>query len=123
MPATKIKSLAKFNEARLLVLGGQYEAGVAALHALGQDDHPDIATFLGLAYFKLDRNDQASLFYNKVLANNPNHLLVLSYYGMLKVSMGDYRSAQADLEKLRRLCGEDCNEFRALDAVLSAQRR
>jgi Flp pilus assembly protein TadD len=113
---------AKFNEARLLVLEGQYEAGVAALHALDRDDHPDIATFLGLGYFKMGRNDQAVFFYDKVLTTHPNHLLTLSYYGMLRVSLGDLRNAQADLEKLRRLCGTDCNEFRALDAVISAQR-
>jgi predicted Zn-dependent protease len=122
-PQTRGGLPAKFDEARLLVLGGQYEAGIAALHALGRDDHPEIATFLGFGYFKIGRNDQATFFYDKVLATNPDHLLTVSYYGMLRVSLGDLRNAKADLEKLRRLCGTECNEYKALAAELAAESR
>jgi tetratricopeptide (TPR) repeat protein len=122
-PPTQGALPAKLNEARMLILEGQYERGVAALHALNRDDHPDVATFLGLGYSKMGRNDQAVFYYDKVLAANPNHLLALSYDGMLKASLGDRRNAQASLEKLRRLCGTECNEYKALDAVVTAQSR
>ena len=43
----------KFAAARDLVLAGQYEAGIAALRALGFDEHPDVAAYVGFAHNKL----------------------------------------------------------------------
>jgi hypothetical protein len=42
---------------------------------------------------------------------------------MLHANRGDLRLAQDDLEKLRRLCGTDCNEYKALEGVLAAKTR
>jgi Flp pilus assembly protein TadD len=114
---------ANFATARQLVFDGQYAAGIAAMHALGLDDHPEIATYIGLAHSKLGRIDQARFWYDKALAANPNNLLTLSFYGMLHANRGDLRLAQDDLEKLRRLCGTDCNEYKALEGVLAAKTR
>jgi tetratricopeptide (TPR) repeat protein len=114
---------ANFAAARQLVFDGQYAAGIAAMHALGLDDHPEIATYIGFAHSKLGRIDQARFWYDKALAANPNHLLTLSFYGMLHANRGDLRLAQDDLEKLRRLCGTDCNEYKALEGVLAAKTR
>lgn len=114
---------ANFATARQLVLDGQYAAGIAAMHALGLDDHPEIATYIGFAHSKLGRIDQARSWYDKALAANPNHLLTLSFYGILHVNRGDLGQARDNLEKLRRLCGTDCNEYKALEAVLAAKTR
>ena len=113
---------ANFAAARQLVLDGKYQAGLAALQSLGFDDHPEIATLIGFAHNKLGRPDQARGWYDKALAANPNHLLTLSFSGMLHADRGNLRGAQADLEKLKRLCG-DCNESKALEAVLAAKPR
>lgn len=112
-----------FAAARQLVLDGQFQAGIEAMHALGFDDHPDIATYIGLAHSKLGRTDQARSWYDRALAADPNHLLTLSFYGMLHANRGDLRRAQDELEKLRRLCNANCNEYRALEAVLATKPR
>jgi hypothetical protein len=114
----------KFAAARDLVLAGKYEAGIAALQALGFDKHPDVAAYVGLANNKLGRVAEARSLYDKALAGNPKHLLTLSYRGMLHAEQGDLRNAQADLETIKRVCGGTaCKEYVALDAVISSKKR
>ena len=113
-----------FADARQLILAGQYESGLAAMRALGSDQHPDVATYIGLAHNKLGRVNDARLWYDKALAADPDHLLTLSYYGMLRAEQGDLRKARDDLEKIKRLCGgTGCKEYIALNGVIASQRR
>ena len=37
------KFLRDYRAARELILAGRYDAGIAAMHALGHDEHPDVA--------------------------------------------------------------------------------
>lgn len=112
-----------FATARTLVLEGQYEAGLAALRALGFDDHPEIAAYMGLAHRKLGRVSEARAWYERALRADPNHRLALSFDGMLRAEQNDPVGARRDLEKIKQLCGnETCNEYRALEAVISAAR-
>lgn len=113
-----------FAGARTLVLQGQYEAGLRALRALNFDDHPDVAAFVGLAHRKLNRLDEARAWYDRALAYNPNHRLALSFYGMLYAETGDVVRARVQLDKIKLACGgTDCNEHRALEAVIAAAAR
>ena len=114
----------KFAAARDLVLGGQYEAGIAALRALGFDQHPDVAAYVGLALNKLGHPAEASAWYEKALAGNPKHLLTLSYYGMLRAEQGDLAKAQKDLEAIKAVCGgTTCREYIALEATIASKKR
>ena len=113
-----------FVQARDLILNGQYDAGIAAMRALKFDDHPDVATFIGLAYRKLGRADEAKSAYQRALATDPNHKLALSYDGMMRVEQGDILGAQANLIRIGRLCGDiNCNEYQALQGVIAARIR
>ena len=113
-----------FAAARQLIFEGKYEAGLAAMRALGLDQHPDVATYIGLAHNKLGRVNDARLWYDKALAADPDHLLTLSYYGMLRAEQGDLRKARDDLEKIKRLCGgTGCKEYIALNGVIASNRR
>ena len=113
-----------FAQARQLILGGQYDAGIAAMRALKFDDHPEIATFIGLAYRKLGRSDEAKSWYERALAADPNHKLALSYYGMMRAEQGDIPGAQANLVRIGQLCGDtNCNEYQALQGVIAARVR
>jgi len=113
-----------FVQARQLILGGQYDAGIAAMRALKFDDHPEIATFIGLAYRKLGRTDEAKSWYERALAADPNHKLALSYYGMMRAEQGDIPGAQANLIRIGQLCGNiSCNEYQALQGVIAARIR
>ncbi len=97
---------------------GDYVAGIAALRALGYDDHPDVATLLGYASRKLGRYDDAKVWYERALAADPNHAVTWSYYGMWQAEQGNVLKAKDDLEKVRLICGTDCKAYRMLkDAI------
>jgi tetratricopeptide (TPR) repeat protein len=122
--APAAQSGAAFVQARDLILNGQYDAGIAAMRALKFDDHPDVATFIGLAYRKLGRIDEAKSWYQRALATDPNHKLALSYDGMMRAEQGDIPGAQANLIRIGRLCGDiSCNEYQALQGVIAARMR
>jgi hypothetical protein len=123
-PAAGASQMAgQFTAARDLILGGQYQAGLAAMQNLGFDDHPDVAAYIGLANRRLGRTADARAWYDRALQADPNHLLALSFSGMLRVEQGDVGKAREDLEKIRRLCGNvTCNEYQALNGVIGAAR-
>src|SRR5262245_15633426 len=57
------KFLRGYRDARQLILDGQYEAGITAMHALGRDDHPDVANYIGYANRKMGNYDQSKIWY------------------------------------------------------------
>ena len=95
-----------------------YEAGIAALRALGYDDNADVATLIGYASRKLGRYDDAKVWYERALAADPNHAVTWSYYGMWQAEQGNVLKAKDDLEKVRLICGTDCKAYKMLhDAI------
>ncbi len=95
-----------------------YEAGIAALRALGYDGHPDVATLLGYASRKLGRYDDAKAWYERALAADPNHAATWSYYGMWQAEQGNVLKAKEDLKKVRLICGTDCKPYQMLKDVI-----
>jgi tetratricopeptide (TPR) repeat protein len=96
-----------------------YVGGIAALHALGYDNNPDVATLIGYASRKLGRYDDAKYWYDKALAADPDHVLTWSYYGMWHAEQGNILKAKDDLEKVRAICGNtECPEYKALKDVI-----
>ena len=68
------KFLRDYRAARQLILAGNYQAGIAAMHALGHDEHPDVANYIGYSYRKIGNYDQSKVWYEKALAADPNHV-------------------------------------------------
>jgi predicted Zn-dependent protease len=112
-----------FAEGRMLILSGKYEAGIAAMLALGYDDHPDVAVSIGYANSKLGRFDEARRWYEKALTADPNHVSALANYGLLRVEQGDVQKARDDLEKIKAACGTNCREYRELAGAIAARTR
>ncbi len=113
-----------FTNARQLILSGQFEVGSAAMRALNLDSEPDVAAYIGLAQHKLGRIDDAKAWYDRALKADPNHKLTLSFYGMLRAEQGDLPGARADLNHIGKLCGgTECNEYKALQGVISSKAR
>ena len=114
----------RFFQARDLILAGKYQAGLSAMQALDKGDNADVAAYIGLAYNKLGRASESKTWYEKALAIDPNHLLTLAYFGMLRAEQGDVPNAQSYLDKIRGLCGgTGCYEYAALQAVIASKRR
>jgi tetratricopeptide (TPR) repeat protein len=102
----------------LIYQKGEFAAGIAALRALGHDDHADVANLIGYASRKLGRYDDAKDWYEKALAADPNHARTWSYYGMWHAEQGNMLKAQDYLEKVRLICGSGCREYVELKGVM-----
>lgn len=111
-----------FQTARALILSGKYEEAIAALKAVGNDNHPDVASALGYANAKLGRLDEARAWYAKALAADPGHLATLNYSGALHVQQGEMTEARGDLARIEAVChGTACREYKELQTLIAAK--
>ena len=102
-----------------MILDGKYEDGIKAMHALGQDEHPDVANYIGYSYRKLGDFDQSKHWYELALAADPKHARTWSYYGMWHAEQGNRLKAEDYLQKVKLICGtESCQEYLQLKAVI-----
>ena len=113
------KFLRDYRAARQTILAGNYQAGIAAMHALGHDEHPDVANYIGYANRKMGNYEQSKIWYEAALKADPNHTRTWSYYGMWQMEQGNRLKAEDFLEKVNVLCGTTaCEEYRQLKAVI-----
>ena len=113
------KFLHDYRAARDMILAGHYRDGIAALHALGHDEHPDVANYIGYANRKLGNYDQSKVWYEAALKADPNHTRTWSYYGMWQMEQGNRLKALDNLQKVNLLCGNTaCKEYVELKAVI-----
>jgi len=113
------KFLHDYRAARELILAGNYKGGIAAMHALGHDEHPDVANYIGYANRKMGQYDQSKVWYEAALKSDPNHTRTWSYYGMWHMEQGNRLKAEDYLAKVNLLCGNtSCQEFTELKAVI-----
>src|SRR5262245_23375026 len=116
------KFLEGYRAARDMILDGKYQQGIVALHALGHDEHPDVANYIGYANRKLGDYDQSKVWYEKALAADPKHARTWSYYGMWQAEQGNRLKAEDFLQKVKLICGnESCKEFTELRAVIDGK--
>ena len=113
------KFLREYRAARQLILDGNYKAGITAMHALGHDEHADVANYIGYANRKMGNYDQSKIWYEAALKADPNHVCTWSYYGMWQMEQGNRLKALEDLQKVQLICGNTtCEEYRQLKAVI-----
>jgi tetratricopeptide (TPR) repeat protein len=116
------KFLRDYRAARQLILAGNYKSGIAAMHALGHDEHPDVANYIGYSYRRLGDYDDSKVWYEKALAADPNHVRTWSYYGMWQMEQGNRLKALDDLKKVKLICGTTtCEEYKELKAVIDGK--
>jgi tetratricopeptide (TPR) repeat protein len=113
------KFLDGYRAARELILAGNYEAGINAMHALGRDEHPDVANYIGYAFRKIGDFGDSKVWYEKALASDPQHARTWSYFGMWHAEQGNRLKAEDFLQKVKLICGStDCKEYLELKAVI-----
>ncbi|MHC2438871.1 tetratricopeptide repeat protein [Bradyrhizobium sp. USDA 4451] len=95
-----------------------YAAAIDQLHALGNDDHPNVANLIGYSYRKLGDYKQSQVWYERALKADPNHVLTWNYYGLWQIEQGNRDAAQYHLGRIAEICGTDCEEYRTLAAAL-----
>jgi tetratricopeptide (TPR) repeat protein len=107
----------------MIYQGNDFEAGIAKLRSLDQDDHPDVANLIGFSSRKLGRYDDAQLWYERALAANPDHTLTWSYYGMWHAEQGNFIKAREHLTRIASICGNtECREYVMLKEVIEGTR-
>lgn len=108
-----------YRDARDMILAGQYEKGISAMHALGRDDNPDVANYIGYANRRMGHYEQSKIWYEAALKADPNHTRTWSYYGMWQAEQGNRLKAKDFLAKVNALCGNTtCKEYVELKAVI-----
>lgn len=108
-----------YRSAREMILAGQYDKGIAAMHALGRDDHPDVANYIGYANRRMGNYQQSKVWYEAALKADPKHTRTWSYYGMWQAEQGNRVKAREYLTKVASLCGNtSCQEYVELKAVI-----
>ncbi|UGY15645.1 tetratricopeptide repeat protein [Bradyrhizobium septentrionale] len=95
-----------------------YAAAIDQLHALGRDDHPNVANLIGYSYRKLGDYKQSQVWYERALKADPNHVLTWNYYGLWQIEQGNRDQAQYHLSRIAEICGTGCEEYRTLAAAL-----
>ncbi len=102
-----------------LIQKGDYAGGIAAMHALGHDEHADVANEIGYSYRKLGQYDESKAWYDKALAADPIHVRTWSYYGMWYAEQGNKLKAEDYLDMVQLICGDtDCREYKMLKDVI-----
>ena len=111
-----------YRSARMVILAGNYRGGIAAMHALGHDDNPDVANYIGYSYRRLGDYQDSKIWYQKALAADPNHARTWSYYGMWQMEQGNRLKALDDLQKVKLICGDtSCEAYRQLKDVIDGK--
>ena len=95
-----------------------YASAIEQLKALGQDDRADVANLIGYSYRKLGDYKVSQIWYERALKADPNHVKTWQYYGLWQLEQGNRDSAQYHLNRIGKLCGTDCAEYRSLAAAL-----
>jgi tetratricopeptide (TPR) repeat protein len=115
--------VSRYQAARDLVLDGKYTEAIIAFRALGHDDNPDVANYIGYAYRKFGDYDLSKIWYDKALAADPDHVRTWEYYALWHLEQGNKLKARDFLEKIRLLCGNvTCQEYVDLKVAIEEGR-
>jgi len=95
-----------------------FASAIGQLKALGQDDRAEVANLIGYSYRKLGDYKVSQIWYERALKADPNHVKTWQYYGLWQLEQGNRDSAQYHLNRIGRICGTDCAEYRSLAAAL-----
>jgi tetratricopeptide (TPR) repeat protein len=102
-----------FASAQKAIDRDQYYVAIDELQkALGKaPNNPDALNLMGFSKRKIGHLDESLDYYNKALAQNPNHVGANEYLGELYLDMKNVQKAQERLVVLEKACGASCEEY------------
>jgi len=98
---------------------GRYDEALQVLDTLKNPDTAEALNYRGYATRKLGRTDEGIRYYLKSVALDPKYAKVREYLGEAYVIKGRMDLAQQQLDAIRTLCGEGCEEYRYLAAAIA----
>ena len=87
-----------------------------------EDKNADALNYMGYSYRKLDNYDRALKFYKAALQIDPDHKGANEYIGEAYLELKQPAKAKIHLERLAKLCGPSCEEYRDLKQAFEAYR-
>ena len=103
-----------------------WQAAVDAFGKAAQHDpkNPDIQNMLGYSYRKLNNLDLSFKYYNEALRLDPDHRGANEYIGIAYLKADNVPKAEEHLARLEKICGKNCEEYRALsDAIVAYNKK
>jgi cytochrome b involved in lipid metabolism len=121
-PATKQLSVF-LSEADALIKQKNFTAALNLLKQANKSyaNNADINNLLGFSSRNLKQFAASAKYYKKALRINPNHLGALEYQGELFLQTKKVPAAKKNLAKLKKLCGENCEEYLDLKKAIGSK--
>ena len=103
-------------EARADITAKDWKHAIDKLSLIVEADpsSADAYNLLGYAFRNAGNSTRAMQAYTRALKLNPNHTGALEYQGVLFVKLGDLDKANANLAKIKGICGTTCEEYEDL---------
>jgi predicted Zn-dependent protease len=101
---------------------GDYQAALPKLTALDKatPNDADILNLIGFSLRKTGHPDQALDYYNRALAQKPDHLDANEYLGELYLELKQPAKAEERLAVLQKACG-NCEQYQELKEKIAQQ--
>lgn len=102
-----------------LVKAGRYSEALTVLDLLNDPNTPVAFNYRGYATRKLGRIDEGISYYLKAIALDPQYAQVREYLGEAYVLKGDMAAANAQLQAIKQICGNVCEEYEHLAVAIA----
>lgn len=115
----------KYKDAVSAVEHKDYKGAIALLKDVLDNDgrNADALNYMGYSYRKLGNYDLALAYYKKALAVDPDHKGANEYLGEAYLEMKQPTLADAQLVRLQKICGSDCDAYKQLKTAIDGFRK
>ena len=109
-----------YSRALKLVKAQKFAEAIPALLKISASakEDADVQNLLGFSYRKTKQYDKAAKHYERARNLDPKHKGALEYQGELFLTLKDRAAAEANLEKLKKICWLGCGELDDLEEAL-----
>ncbi|TPG75344.1 tetratricopeptide repeat protein [Pseudomonas arsenicoxydans] len=107
------------NYAYRLARDGRYEEALALLDTLKQPNTAKALNYRGYATRKLGRTDEGIGYYLQSVKLDPQYAQVREYLGEAYVIKGRLDLAQEQLQHIKSICGNTCEEYQDLAEAIN----
>jgi Flp pilus assembly protein TadD len=98
---------------------GRYEEALAQLDRLSNPKTAKALNYRGYATRKLGRTDEGISYYLQSVALDPQYAKVREYLGEAYVIKGRLDLASAQLDVIKSICGQECEEYKDLSEAIA----
>lgn len=109
-----------YQQGRALAREGQYDWAIEVLELVQNQRDPRVLNYIGYSHRKAGRLDIGITYYRQALAIDPNFNLAREYLGEGYIAAGRVDLAMGELAAIEKSCGEQCDEYKQLQAAITA---